>query len=178
MGQFLYDDDAHVVNTAIYTIGKFSQAENAHFLETAFHRRFKDGNPALAARCLFELQWLKSSCEERLADLDIEGIVEELRAKGTIASHLVLLLFFESTCANERTRKLLETSAVKPFFNEKESVEIQLWRLEQLVSQHCTASGSAIIEPSVLESVLKNMSGSCPSKQITGNQVTTQPPKF
>jgi hypothetical protein len=69
-----------------------------------------------------------------------------------------VLFFFESTCADARVDPLFETSNLKPFFTPNASIETQLWQLEQLIFQHCTASSSTMIKSSILEGLLKKMS--------------------
>ena len=108
LNNFFYDDDAQTCSWTIYTLGKFSRAENAHFLETAYNTHYKIHNPILAARCLFEMRWLKSVNEEALKDLDTEAYVKALHEDNSLSAKLILLQFYESTCQEEATDNILK----------------------------------------------------------------------
>ncbi|WPV67004.1 hypothetical protein [Chitinophaga sp. LS1] len=60
LNTFLYSDNFSIYSWTIYTIGKFSNSENADYLEKAYETSFSLTNPMLSYRCLNELSWLNS----------------------------------------------------------------------------------------------------------------------
>ena len=155
LNNYLYDDDAQTCSWTIYTIGKFSNKENTHFLETAYETNFKLHNPLLAARCLFEIRWLGSEKEK--------GYLEALKSENTLFSKMTLLYFYEPTCNGEASRNMLKdkdlTDVLFPKFSaeEIEAVEIDsyLWAFESIISRYCAAEKIAKLEPFVFENLVK-----------------------
>lgn len=64
----LYSIDIAKCSWTIYTFGKFSNSENATYLETAYEEFYSENNPVLSKRCLNELNWLGSKKVENYLD--------------------------------------------------------------------------------------------------------------
>ena len=155
LNNFLYDDDAQTCSWTIYTLGKFSNKENTHFLETAYETNFKLYHPLLAARCLFEMRWLESD--------KVENHLETLKSDNTLFSKMTLLYFYEPTCDDEASRNILKdkdlTDILFPKFSgeeiEKVEIDTYLWAFEVIVSRYCAAEKIAKIEPFVFDNLVK-----------------------
>ncbi|MDZ7879660.1 MAG: hypothetical protein U5L45_18425 [Saprospiraceae bacterium] len=177
LNHFLYDEDVETCSWVIYTFGKFCQAENAHFLETAYNTHYKIHNPILAARCLFEMRWLKSLHEESLQDLDTEGYVKSLEKDNSLSTQMLLLHFYDPTCQKEATDNLLKNKdlvktllpnlysenddLMSPLWGrgqkegEKIDLDPYLWSFEALIFDYCKKTNSSKIEQSVFENLVK-----------------------
>jgi hypothetical protein len=96
---FLYSDNFSICSWTIYVIGKFSNNENAGYLEMAYETNFRSANPMLSYRCLLELDWLSSSkTADYLASLELE------RSK---CAKLILLYFWEPHSDNLKFKELI-----------------------------------------------------------------------
>jgi hypothetical protein len=96
---FLYSDNFSICSWTIYVIGKFSNNENAGYLEMAYETTFSSTNPMLSYRCLLELHWLSSGkTENYLLSLELE------RSKS---AKLILLYFWEPHSDNLKFKELI-----------------------------------------------------------------------
>jgi hypothetical protein len=114
----LFSDDFGKCSWTIYTIGKFSNIENAIYLENAYEKLYAEKNPILSQRCLNELQWLGSN--------KVENYLAKLYKNNDIVSKLTLLMYWESHCEEIETDKLLTDKELIKFIsphNEKISKE-------------------------------------------------------
>lgn len=102
----LYSDSFSVCSWSIYVLGKFSNGENAVFLETAYETWFLK-NPILSYRCLSELEWLNSE--------KVGGYLSALNDKGSIISKLILLFYWEIRGSNPEYRDLLADNELVAF---------------------------------------------------------------
>lgn len=84
--RFLYSDSLPVASWTIYTIGKFSEPENAGLMERAYETRYAGTNPILSYRCLLELRWLES--------VKLDRYLEGLRKDNALTARLVLLYYW------------------------------------------------------------------------------------
>ena len=100
---FLYSKDFSVCSWTIYTIGKFSENENALFLETAYEANYKLTNPILSYRCLSELDWLNSN--------KFEGYLKELELDNSWTSKLVLFYYWAPRSYSSKFKDLLKDKA-------------------------------------------------------------------
>ena len=104
LNTFLHSDNCNICSWTIYTIGKFSEHENATFLEIAYESKYREANPILAYRCLNELSWLQSE--------KVENYICELEKSHTIKDSLILLYYFGSLCDNVRFDEMLKEENV------------------------------------------------------------------
>jgi len=74
LSQFLYHENLNFKSSTIATIGKFSFKENSVYLEEAFLKTYYMNNPILAARSLFEINWLNSPNYQTLLNKVISNI--------------------------------------------------------------------------------------------------------
>lgn len=88
LSEYLYSNNQGFCSYAIYTIGKFSQHENAQYLEQAYEKEYRSVDPSLSNRCLSELSWLGSN--------RLPAYIDDLKNQGSIFSKLTLVLFFQS----------------------------------------------------------------------------------
>ncbi|MGB3199007.1 MAG: hypothetical protein WBB17_14885 [Saprospiraceae bacterium] len=105
----LYSNDFSNCSWTIFTFGKFSQIENAIYLEKAYEEQFAEKSPILAHRCLSELEWLGSK--------KVEKYLDKLNNNNDIISKLTLLMFWESYCENIETDKLLSDKELIKFIS-------------------------------------------------------------
>ena len=104
LNTFLYSDDCTSCSWAIYTMGKFSERENATFLEIVYEAKYKEANPILAYRCLSELRWLQSE--------KVENYICELEKSKTVKASLILLYYFQSLCDSARFNDMLKEESI------------------------------------------------------------------
>jgi len=88
LNEFLYSNNQGFCSYAIYTIGKFSQPENARYLEEAYEKEYRSVDPSLSYRCLSELSWLGSS--------QLSKYIDDLKNERNTFSKLTLAMFFRS----------------------------------------------------------------------------------
>lgn len=94
----LYSDDFSICSWSVYIIGKFSNKENAVYLEAAYVK-YLYKNPMLSYRCLSELRWLRS--EKSIIYLSA------LSTDQSIFSKLILLFYWEIQVDSPEFRNLL-----------------------------------------------------------------------
>jgi hypothetical protein len=99
LNNFLYSEIFSIASWTIYTIGKFSNNENAGYLETAYETSFKLTNSMLSYRCLSELDWLNS--------IKIEQYLTGLESDKSIFSKLILLYYWEIRGYSSKFKDLL-----------------------------------------------------------------------
>lgn len=107
LSNFLYSENLSVCSWTIYTIGKFSENENATFLETAYEARYKLTNPILSYRCLSELSWLESK--------KLDGYLQELELDTSWISKLILLYYWLPRGYSSNFKDLLRDKALISF---------------------------------------------------------------
>ncbi|MCL2580409.1 MAG: hypothetical protein FWE32_10340 [Oscillospiraceae bacterium] len=134
---FLYSDNYSICSWTIYTIGKFSEHENAIFLEIAYETKYKEANPILAYRCLNELTWLQSE--------KVENYICELEKSNAIKANLILLYYFESLCDNEKFNDMLKQEDImnllaldKTLSCNKDIASKRLFALENHIAWLCS----------------------------------------
>ena len=153
LNTFLYSDNLSICSWTIYTIGKFSNNENASFLETAYETNFSLTNPILSYRCLNELCWLSSKkLDQYLADLEFEN---------SKASKLVLLYYWETSNDNSKLNQLLKDKELLNFIapNLVDTVEEicdRLFGFENHISELYNSTKKNIIDKTEFESIAKN----------------------
>ncbi len=154
LNTFLYSDNFSVCSWTIYTIGKFSNHENANFLETAYETNFSLRNPILSYRCLNELSWLNSKrLDQYLADLEIDN---------SIASRLILLYYWETSSDNSEFNGLLTDKELLSFIapnqnlvDTEEEICDRLSGFENHISELYNSTEKNIIDENEFESVAK-----------------------
>lgn len=126
---YLYDNDISLSSWTIYTFGKFSQIENAVYLEKAYEAYFSLKNPILTSRCLGELHWLGS--------YKIDDYLKQLNINGDIVSKFTLLNFWEHFSDETEFEHLLKDSELVAFLSpdnlhiSKDDVCFKLFQFEQ-----------------------------------------------
>ncbi|HTO15454.1 MAG TPA: hypothetical protein VLZ83_06770 [Edaphocola sp.] len=112
----LYSEDFAKCSWTIYTFGKFSNSENARYLETAYEEIYAENNPILSQRCLNELNCLGSK--------KVDEYLSQLNNKNDIISKLTLLMYWEGHGESKATDRLLSDKKLIKFIsphNEKVS---------------------------------------------------------
>ena len=148
----LYDDDAHVCSWTIYTFGKFSVNDNAHFLERVYETHYKIHNPILAARCLGELGCLESK--------NTEGYVKALYNEDSLWSKLILLNHLETTCNDTEIHKLLAVNGLQQIllpdnFEINPDIDPYLWSFERFMFKYFIAQKTSKIDEKTFEELVK-----------------------
>lgn len=105
----LYSENFAKCSWTIYTFGKFSNLENAKYLETAYEKLYEKINPILSYRCLNELNWLGSS--------KVETYLTKLINDNSIISKLTLLMYWECHCEDDEIDKLLSDKELIKFIS-------------------------------------------------------------
>ncbi|MGN6568937.1 MAG: hypothetical protein ACTHJ0_13335 [Flavipsychrobacter sp.] len=131
---FLYSDNFSICSWTVYIMGKFSNNENACYLEMAYETSFILRNPILAYRCLSELDWLRSK--------KVELYLVNLRADNSIFSKLILLYYWEIQNSNSAFKDLLRDNDFTSFIlsnqrliNTEEEICDRLWSFENHISK-------------------------------------------
>jgi hypothetical protein len=105
----LYSEDFGKCSWTIYTFGKFSNTENAIYLETAYEKKYSENDPILSQRCLNELHWLGST--------KVETFLTKLNNLNDIISKLTLLMYWESHCESKELDRLLSDKELVTFIS-------------------------------------------------------------
>jgi len=105
----LYSEDFAKCSWTIYTFGKFSNIENAAYLETAYEIKYSENDPVLSQRCLNELNWLGSK--------KIKTYLAKLYKDNTLISKLTLLMYWQPHCESVETDKLLSDKELVNFIS-------------------------------------------------------------
>lgn len=105
----LYSENFAKCSWTIYTFGKFSNLENAKYLEIAYEKLYEKINPILSYRCLNELNWLGSS--------KVETYLTKLINDNSIISKLTLLMYWECHCEDDEIDKLLSDKELIKFIS-------------------------------------------------------------
>jgi hypothetical protein len=136
-------------------LGKFSNNENACYLENAYENYYTQTNPILAARCLSELSWLHSiKIEEYLINLNIEN---------SIAAKLSLLMYWETNCNDEEMELLLTDKKLVNFITphseslaNKEIILKRLSHFENYIFKISNENRKQILSLKEFEAIAKN----------------------
>jgi hypothetical protein len=144
LSELLYSNNFNICSWSIYTIGKFSEEENARYLENAYEKYFISANPILAYRCLKELDWLGSKKAEHYLD--------ELRKGTSIISKLILLFYWEPKSDNKAFKELITDKGVLSFLAPSKSIvdmdeaSIRLFAFENYISELYSSSQTETID--------------------------------
>ena len=152
---YLYTDNFSACSWSIYVIGKFSDTENAKYLEEAYETNFSLTNPILSYRCLLELSWLSSNkTDQYLADLQLDN---------SITSKLVLLYSWEPDSDSSKLKTLIKDKELINFIdpnrtlvNPEEEVYSRLFAFEMHVTELYNSATEKIITKPDFESIAKN----------------------
>ena len=155
LNTFLYSDIFSVCSWTIYTIGKFSNSENADYLEKAYETNFSLTNPMLSYRCLNELSWLNSKkTDHYLAELEFDS---------SKTSKLVLLYYWETNSATSKINQLLTNKEFLSFItpsqtlvDTEEEICDRLLGFENYVSKLYNSREKNIIDKNEFESIATN----------------------
>lgn len=153
---FLYSDIFFVCSWTIYTIGKFSEPENAKLLEIAYETTYKGKNPLLAYRCLSELNWLESA--------KVEYYLAELEHTNTIAAKLIQLYYYShrvgcdsktnALLKNKEFRQLLAPNETAPDYTKNKKIIDKLFPFELYLTKLYNNSKNIYINN--FDSIVKN----------------------
>lgn len=149
----LYSKDFSVCSWSIYVLGKFSNGENAVFLETAYETYFLK-NPILSYRCLSELEWLNSE--------KIDGYLSALNDERSIIAKLILLFYWEIRGDNPAYRYLLTDKELIEFIApgvvlvDREETSMRLFQFENHISGIYDSEGLESIGMDQFESIAKD----------------------
>ncbi|MGN7783854.1 hypothetical protein ACTJIJ_04985 [Niabella sp. 22666] len=153
----LYADHFSICSWTIYIIGKFSNNENAFFLETAYETNFSLTNPMLSYRCLNELSWLNSKkVSKYLAGLELEN---------SNTSKLILLYYWESVNNSSQFNQLLADKELLGFISpnqlllNEEAISDRLLGFENYVSGLYNSTGSNKLDKIEFGNIAKNYFG-------------------
>jgi hypothetical protein len=152
---FLYSDNFSICSWTIYTIGKFSNNENADYLEKAYETNFSLTNPMLSYRCLNELSWLNSKkLDQYLADLELDN---------SKISKLILLYYWETSSDKAKFKELLTDEELISFIapnqtlvDKEEEICDRLFAFENHISELYNTTDRNIIDKNEFENTAKN----------------------
>jgi len=154
LNTFLYSDNFSICSWTIYTIGKFSNNENASSLEKAYETNFSLTNPILSYRCLNELSWLNSKkTDQYLLDLELDN---------SKVSNLILLYYWETSSGNSKFKELLTDKNLLNFIapnqnlvDAEEEIRERLFGFENHISELYNSTEKNIIDTNEFESIAK-----------------------
>gem|GEM_PF-3302246 len=152
LNTFLYSDDFAVCSWTIYTIGKFSNNENAGYLEAAYETSFGLTNPILSYRCLSELDWLSSE--------KVEQYLASLKEDNSIISKLTLLYYWEIKSYSSEFKDLLTDKELIAFVvpnqtlvDTEDEICDRLFSFENHIFELYTSNKKSFIDNNEFESV-------------------------
>lgn len=154
LNEFLYSDNFSISSWTIYTIGKFSNPENAAFLETAYEINYVLNNPILAYRCLGELSWLSSE--------KVDQYLKDLEADESLPSKLILLYYWAPNNSSPGFKALLQDkeliNAIVPDLvvtNNEEIISERLFHFENHIAGLFKSTGNISMEKKDFENAAK-----------------------
>jgi hypothetical protein len=149
----LYSGNFSICSWSIYVLGKFSNGENAVFLETAYETYFLK-NPMLAYRCLSELDWLNSE--------KTGGYLSALNDERSIISKLILLYYWEIRGGDPTYKNLLADKELLEFIApgvvlvDLDEISMSLFQFENHISGIYDSEGLDSISMEQFESMAKD----------------------
>ena len=155
LNTFLYSDNFSICSWTIYIIGKFSNNENARYLEKVYETNYSLTNPMLSYRCLSELSWLNSKkTDHYLSDLEVDN---------SKISKLILLYYWETSSDNSKFNELLTDKDLLNFITPNQTlVDIEeeicdcIFGFENHISELYISTEKDIIDKIKFESIAKN----------------------